>query len=66
MSFLVNHPVGTFLVTIVILWLSSAVGVVLRKRRPELAEAERSDFGVILAAVLTLLGLIIGFTFSMA
>ena len=31
-----------------------------------LAEDERSDFGVILAATLTLLGLIIGFSFSMA
>jgi hypothetical protein len=66
MAFLVNHPVLIFLTTIIVLWLSSAVGVALRRRRVVLAEPERSDFGVILAAVLTLLGLIIGFTFSMA
>jgi hypothetical protein len=31
-----------------------------------MAEEERGDYGVLLAAMLTLLGLIIGFTFSMA
>lgn len=66
MAFLVNHPVVTFVVTIVVLWLSSQLGVALRKQRMQLSEAERADFGVILAAILTLLGLIVGFTFSMA
>lgn len=66
MDFLINHPVATFLVTVVILWLSFHVGTVLRKRRRDMAEEERGDYGVLLAAMLTLLGLIIGFTFSMA
>jgi hypothetical protein len=66
MIFLVNYPILTFVVTVVILWLSFLVGAVLRKRRSDLAEEERGDFGVLLAAMLTLLGLIIGFTFSMA
>jgi hypothetical protein len=39
---------------------------VLRKRRSDMAEEERADYGVLLAAMLTLLGLIIAFTFSMA
>ena len=38
----------------------------LRKRRRNLEEEEREDFGVVEAAILTLLALLIGFTFSMA
>jgi len=66
MSILVNHPILTFVVTIVVLWVSSRVGTVLRIRRSEMVEEERGDYGVLLAAMLTLLGLIIGFSFSMA
>src|ERR1700739_4088571 len=66
MTFLVNYPILTFVVTAVVLWLSFLVGAVLRKRRSDMAEEERGDFGVLLAAMLTLLALIIGFTFSMA
>jgi len=66
MMFLVNHPVVTFVVTLIVLWFSSQIGVLLRRRRADLNESERADIGVILAAILTLLGLIIGFTFSMA
>ena len=66
MTFLVNHPILTFVVTVVVLWLSFLVGTVLRKRRSSMAEDERGDYGVLLAAMLTLLGLIIAFTFSMA
>jgi len=66
MAILVNHPILTFVVTVVVLWLSFLVGTALRKRRSDMAEEERGDYGVLLAAMLTLLGLIIGFTFSMA
>ena len=66
MTFLVNHPIVTFLVTVLVLWLSFLVGTVLREHRSDMAEEERGDYGVLLAAMLTLLGLIIGFTFSMA
>ncbi len=66
MTFLVDHPIVTFVVTVVVLWLSFLVGAVLRKRRSDMAEEERGDYGVLLAAMLTLLGLIIAFTFSMA
>jgi hypothetical protein len=47
------------------LWLATQFGVYLRKRR-ELQDNEREDFGVIQAATLTLLALIIGFSFAMA
>ena len=66
MSFLVDHPILTFVVTIVVLWVSSQVGAAMRIRRADMVEEERGDYGVLLAAMLTLLGLIIGFSFSMA
>lgn len=47
------------------LWLAARLGVALRKRRP-LADDEKDDFGVLQAATLTLLALLIGFSFSMA
>jgi hypothetical protein len=66
MTLLVVHPILTFVVTVVVLWLSFQAGTLLRKRRSDMPEEERGDYGVLLAAMLTLLGLVIGFTFSMA
>jgi hypothetical protein len=65
MRTLLNFPGIDFALSLLILWLSARIGSALRKRR-ELDEGMHEDFGVILAATLTLLGLIIGFTFSMA
>jgi hypothetical protein len=48
------------------LWFSAWTGAYFRRRLRNLDEGVREDLGVILAAALTLLGLIIGFTFSMA
>jgi hypothetical protein len=61
-----NHPVMVFVVTLVVLWIAARVGVAAREKRGEMDSDERDDFGVLLTATLTLLGLIIGFTFSMA
>jgi hypothetical protein len=58
-------PILYFLPTALCLWLAARFGVFLRNRRP-LQEDEQADFGVIQAATLTLLALIIGFSFSMA
>jgi hypothetical protein len=66
MMFLVNRPVALFFVTVVLLWVSCWAGAALRSRWKPLPEAARGDFGIVLGAILTLLGLIIGFTFSMA
>jgi hypothetical protein len=63
---IMNYPLAVFVFSLVVLWLSSLVGTWLRKRRGSMDEAERKDFDVVLAATLTLLGLIIGFSFSMA
>jgi hypothetical protein len=48
-----------------LLWLSALLGAFLRRKR-KLEADEREDFNLVIAATLTLLGLIIGFTFSMA
>jgi hypothetical protein len=65
MRTLLNFPSLIFVLSLLGLWLSARIGYAFRKRR-ELDEGMREDFGVISAATLTLLGLIIGFTFSMA
>ena len=62
---LINYPVVLFLVAFAMLWLAAAVGVRLGRRR-RLKDDTREDFAVIQAATLTLLGLILGFSFSMA
>jgi hypothetical protein len=66
MSILVNIPVLLFAVTLVGLVIAARVGDGIRLRWVELKEDQRDDYTVILTATLTLLGLIIGFSFSMA
>ena len=66
MNYLTLHPLLLFVVTFTVLWLSAWVGVVALKRQRKLDDDLSKDFDVVLAATLTLLGLIIGFTFSMA
>jgi hypothetical protein len=61
-----NNPLLVFGLSFFVLWLSAQVGVSILQRQRKLAEEIHEDFGVILAATLTLLGLIIGFSFSMA
>jgi hypothetical protein len=63
---LMDRPILIFVLSLLILWAAARLGAWLRNRRPALHEKERDDFSVILGATLTLLGLIIGFTFSMA
>jgi len=60
-----NFPVLLFLSSVLVLWLSAQIGASLRRRQP-LKDDEREDFGVVQAATLTLLGLLIGFSFAMA
>jgi hypothetical protein len=61
-----DYPLLVMAVSIVVLWLSATSGAAFFRRRRSLGEDARDDYNVILAATLTLLGLIIGFTFSMA
>jgi hypothetical protein len=60
-----NYPRIFFLFSLLVLWLAAQIGASLRRRRA-LKEDEREDFSVVQAAALTLLALIIGFSFSMA
>jgi len=61
-----NYPfLVLFPLSLLMLWLAARIGTSLRKWRP-LADDEREDFGFVQAATLTLLGLIIGFSFSMS
>jgi F0F1-type ATP synthase membrane subunit c/vacuolar-type H+-ATPase subunit K len=66
MSRLLDYPVVMFVAAFGVLWIASRVGQAVRKRREDMDSEERGDFGMILTATLTLLGLVIGFTFSMA
>ncbi len=61
-----NNPLLVFGVSFLVLWLTAVVGSTVLRRWRSLDSDAREDFGVILAATLTLLGLLIGFSFSMA
>ena len=63
---LMNYPLFVLALAFAVQFLSAQVGDFLRKRVHALQEEERDDFGVVLGATLTLLGLLIGFSFSMA
>src|SRR5438552_3984151 len=63
---LLNYPRALFVVSFVTLWLASEIGVLLCKWLRPLAEDERENYTIVLTATLTLLRLIIGFSFSMA
>jgi hypothetical protein len=66
MNSVTHYPLLVFALSFVALWLSARIGASLFRRQRKLDEDLREDFGVIQAATLTLLGLIIGFSFSMA
>jgi hypothetical protein len=59
-------PLLAVVLSFLLMWLSVWAGVLLRKRQQELETEVCQDLELILASTLTLLGLIIGFSFSMA
>jgi hypothetical protein len=61
-----DFPLLVFALSLLLQWLAAQTGAYLRRRRRNVDEAEQQDLGLILTAALTLLGLIIGFSFSMA
>jgi len=61
-----DYPLVLFAVFLLALWLSERAGAYLHRRRQNPDEIAYEDLGVILGATLTLLALIIGFSFSMA
>ena len=65
MNYVLNSPLLVLTLSLVSLLLSELISASFRKRRNR-QEGERDGFSLIAAATLTLLGLIIGFAFSMA
>jgi ABC-type branched-subunit amino acid transport system permease subunit len=61
-----DHPVLLLLFSLPVFWFSSWLGASFRKRQQDIQESTRSDLTLVLGGALTLLGLIIGFTYSMA
>jgi hypothetical protein len=66
MGFVVYFPRLVFLISFLLMWLAAWAGGRLNRRWRTVDEDLRSDFNVVQGATLTLLGLIIGFSFSMA
>ena len=64
--YLVDFPFAVLATSLVALWFSAHVGVLIHEKVRPLDEREREDFNVVVTATLTLLGLIIGFSFAMA
>lgn len=61
-----DFPILLLLFSAVPLWLVTWVGASVLRRQRALDEAARSDYASVAGAILTLLALIIGFSFSMA
>lgn len=61
-----NYPLLVFLVSFVVMWGSTQIGARYITGFRQINAEERGDFSFIVGATLTLLGLIIGFSFSMA
>jgi len=66
MNTIVNLPLPFAALAFFVLWGSALVGAIICKRFGPLPKEERDDFAVVQGASLTLLGLLIGFTFSMS
>src|SRR6266850_7576364 len=63
---LMNFPLLVFALSFVVLLLAALFGDTIRTKVHALKGEEQDDFDVVLSATLTLLGLLIGFSFSMA
>ena len=66
MTRLINQPLFVLAITFTTMWLTANLGALFGEKMRPLKDEKRDDFGTVLAATLTLLGLLIGFTFSMA
>jgi hypothetical protein len=61
-----HYPLLVFAAALVAMWLASMVGLWLRNRQARAGDKRSEDFDLIVSATLTLLALIVGFTFSMS
>lgn len=65
MAVILNLPAVVFLISLLGLWAASWLGIMIH-RRLERHDENREDLDFVVGAILTLLGLLIGFSFSMA
>ncbi|HTP33119.1 MAG TPA: hypothetical protein VMJ75_13165 [Candidatus Acidoferrales bacterium] len=61
-----KHEFFFFALSVPALWLAAQAGTCLRRRLGKMQQDDRDDLTIVLTAGLTLLGLIVGFSFSMA
>jgi hypothetical protein len=61
-----DYPILVLVLTFVVMWYSARMGDWLRTKDLAKADARREDMKTVLGATLTLLALLIGFSFSMA
>ena len=66
MNEMMRFPAVVFVLSFSAMWLSAWTGLYLRSTKRKLEESTHKDLDLIVSATLTLLGLIIGFSFSMA
>ena len=66
MSKIIDNPFAVFAIAVLAQWGAAFAGDLLRRTLRPLKKDERDDFDTVLTATLTLLALIIGFSFSMA
>jgi hypothetical protein len=66
LSRILSFPLVVFVLTFLVLWLSVKAGAFLVRRTGPIKEGEKNDIDRLSNASLTLLALIIGFSFSMA
>ena len=62
----IRSPFLVFALSFLVMWLAARIGLLYRRRQNNFEEDARQDLDLVVAATLTLLGLIIGFSFSMA
>ncbi len=63
---MMDYPVAVLAASLLLLWLTGRIGIYFRQRGAALEKSEQENIDMILTLALTLLGLIIGFSFSMA
>src|SRR5277367_4633619 len=61
-----NHPIIVLVLSLPALWIAGRIGAAFKKSQRDRENGGNEDFDILLGGTLTLLGLIIGFTFSMA
>ena len=66
METILDHPFAVLALSLVAMLIAALIGVFFRVMMVPVKEDQRQDFSIVIPATLTLLGLIIGFSFSMA